>query len=91
VLGALESGDFYSSTGVELEEVERLERGLRLKISATGQTRFTTEFVGAGGKLLSRTSDNPAEYQLPPGEAYVRARVTDSNGLQAWVQPVFAR
>jgi hypothetical protein len=91
VLDALESGDFYSSTGVELEEVERLERGLRLKISEASQIRSTTEFLGADGKVLSRTFDNPAEYRLGPGEAYVRARVTDSNGNRAWVQPVFAR
>jgi hypothetical protein len=91
VLDALESGDFYSSTGVELEEVERMDRGLRLKLSEANQTRYTTEFVGAEGKVLSRTFDNPAEYRLKAGEAYVRATVTDSNGNQAWVQPVFAR
>lgn len=91
VTEALENGDFYASTGVELDEVERLGQGLRLKISEANQTRFTTEFIGADGKVLSRTFDNPAEYQLKPGEAYVRARVTDSNGNRAWVQPVFAR
>jgi hypothetical protein len=91
VMDALDSGDFYASTGVELAEVERLDKGLRLKISEASQIRFTTEFLGANGKLLSRTFDNPAEYVLKPGEAYVRARVTDSNGNRAWVQPVFAR
>jgi hypothetical protein len=91
VMDALDSGDFYASTGVELEEVERLDKGLRLKISEASHIRFTTEFLGANGKLLSRTFDNPAEYVLKPGEAYVRARVTDSNGNRAWVQPVFAR
>jgi hypothetical protein len=91
VMDALESGDFYASTGVELEEVERLDKGLRLKVSEASQIRFTTEFLGADGKLLSRTFENPAEYVLKPGEPYVRARVTDSNGNRAWVQPVFAR
>jgi hypothetical protein len=91
VLDALERGDFYASTGVELESVERLADGLRIKITEPRQIRFTTEFIGADGKLLSRTFDNPAEYRLKPGEAYVRARVSDSNGWRAWVQPVFAR
>lgn len=91
VLEALDRGDFYASTGVELEEVQRLADGLRLKIEAPQHIRFTTEFIGAGGKVLQRTFDNPAEYRLKPGEAYVRARVTDSNGWRAWVQPVFAR
>jgi hypothetical protein len=91
VLDALDSGDFYASTGVELEDVERLDNGLRIKIAEPRHIRFATEFLGAGGKLLSRTFDNPAEYRLKPGEAYVRARVSDSNGWRAWVQPVFAR
>jgi predicted metal-dependent phosphoesterase TrpH len=91
VLDALERGDFYASTGVELEEVERLDRGLRIKIAKPRTVRFTTDFIGADGKLLSRSFDNPAEYQLAAGDRYVRARVTDSNGRQAWVQPVFAR
>jgi hypothetical protein len=90
VLDALERGDFYASTGVELENVERLDSGLRIKITEPRHIRFTTEFIGADGKLLSRTFDNPAEYRLKPGDAYVRARVSDSNGWRAWVQPVFA-
>jgi hypothetical protein len=91
VLDALERGDFYASTGVELESVERLDKGLRIKIVEPRHIRFTTEFIGADGKLLSRSFDNPAEYRLQPGEPYVRARVSDSNGWRAWVQPVFAR
>jgi hypothetical protein len=91
VLEALDRGDFYASTGVELEEVERFADGLRIAIKVPEQIRFTTEFIGANGKVLERTFDNPAEYRLKPGEAYVRARVTDSNGWRAWVQPVFAR
>jgi len=91
VLEALERGDFYASTGVELGDLGRLDNGLRIGISEQRHVRYTTEFIGAGGKLLSRTSDNPAEYRLKPGEPYVRARVSDSNGWRAWVQPVFAR
>jgi hypothetical protein len=91
VLDALSRGDFYASTGVVLDDVERLDDGLRIKIDEPPQIRFTTEFIGAEGKLLARTFDNPAEYRLKPGERYVRARVSDSNGWRAWVQPVFAR
>jgi hypothetical protein len=91
VLDALQRGDFYASTGVVLEDVERLDDGLRIKIAEQPQIRFTTEFFGAEGKLLSKTFENPADYRLKPGDAYVRARVSDSNGWRAWVQPVFAR
>jgi predicted metal-dependent phosphoesterase TrpH len=91
ILAALQDGDFYATTGVVLEEVERLPDGLRIRAAGARDVRFATEFIGPEGRVLSRTFDNTAEYRLRPGERYVRARVTDSNGLRAWVQPVFAR
>ena len=91
VLNALERGEFYASTGVDLAEMERLPDGIRLRIAEQPFIRFTTEFVGASGKVLARSFETSAEYRLRPGDSYVRARVTDSNGNRAWVQPVFAR
>ncbi len=91
VLDALEAGEFYASTGVQLEEMERLPDGIRLRIAEQPFIRFTTEFIGANGKMLARRFETSAEYRLRPGDQYVRARVTDSNGNRAWLQPVFAR
>jgi hypothetical protein len=91
VLDALERGEFYASTGVELEEMERLNDGLRVRIAEKPFIRFTTEFIGANGKVLARSFEMSAEYKLRPGDSYVRARVTDSNGNRAWVQPVFSQ
>jgi hypothetical protein len=91
VLNALERGEFYASTGVNLAEMERLPDGIRLRIAEQPFIRFTTEFIGANGKVLARSFETSAEYRLRPGDQYVRARVTDSNGNRAWVQPVFAR
>ena len=90
VRAALENGDFYASTGVVLEDVERLPNGLRLRLPQTGTTRFTTEFIGASGEVLATSFAAAAEYRLHAGQPYVRAVVTDSNGWNAWVQPVFA-
>jgi hypothetical protein len=91
LMDALERGKFYASTGVVLDDVERLSDGLRLRLPDSSDTRFTTEFIGANGELLSRTLDATPEYRLGPGQPYVRALVTDSNGWHAWVQPVFAQ
>jgi hypothetical protein len=88
---AIGRGDFYASTGVELEDVTKLDNGLRIRIKQTSTFKYTTHFVGAGGKILATAIDQTAEYRLKPGERYVRARVTDSMGNMAWVQPVFAR
>ena len=91
VLDALNSGEFYASTGVELEALSRLPNGLRIKMREEDWIRYTVEFIGHGGKILKKTSDNPAEYFLQPGDQYVRARITASNFRRAWVQPVFGK
>ena len=99
ILEGIEKGRFYSSTGVVLDNVEWLADGLRIDIvppegdeeDEEDDTKYTTDFIGKGGKLLERSFDSPAAYTLKPGEAYVRAKVTSSRGEVAWVQPVFSR
>ncbi len=91
ILAALEAGDFYSSTGVELESLDAGASRLSLKIKERNNEKYAVRFVGKGGKTLAESFDNPAVYSLKPGEAYVRAQVLDSNGRRAWTQPVFAQ
>jgi hypothetical protein len=62
---------------------------LEVHIAPRGDFRFTTTFIGSGGRVLAVTGDNPAVYRLHGGEGYVRARVADSGGGVAWVQPAF--
>lgn len=90
LLEAIAAGDFYASTGVELKDVQRGNGRLALEIAPRGNTKYTVALIGAGGKMLGESVENTAEYRLKPGEPYVRARITDSNGLMAWTQPVFA-
>jgi hypothetical protein len=87
IVGSLESGMFYASTGIVLGDVRIEPRRMSIAIEGTGA--FQTEFVGAGGKVLLSTASNPAVYELSGDEAYVRARLSDAEGRQAWVQPVF--
>jgi hypothetical protein len=51
--------------------------------------KYTTEFIGADGKVLKTSFENPAAYTLAPADRYVRARVSSSGGETAWTQPVF--
>jgi hypothetical protein len=90
ILGAMEAGQFYASTGVELEDVAVGDGELRVRVKARGATRVRIQFVGEGGRVLRESAGPEASYRLG-GERYVRARVLDSNGRKAWVQPVFAR
>jgi len=90
ILGAIRRGDFYVSTGVALRELSMSPRGIRLVAEASGSDdrRFTTEWIGRGGRVLGIVRGKDASYQVRGDEGYVRARVTDSNGKRAWTQPL---
>ena len=89
VMQQLEAGQFYASTGVHLADVVTEEDRLEIHIAPRGDFRYSTTFIGSGGRVLSVSSENPAVYTLQGRERYVRAKVTDSRGDAAWVQPVF--
>lgn len=89
IMTSLEAGRFYASTGVELEDVVISPRSIEVRIRERGDYRYTTRFIGSGGRVLSESTDNPATHALGGGEEYVRAKVIDSAGAVAWVQPVF--
>lgn len=91
LMEALEAGRFYASNGVDLDDVLVAPRRLEVHITPRGDFRHTTTFIGSGGRVLATTTDNPAVYVPDGSEGYVRARVTDSMGYHAWIQPVFLR
>jgi hypothetical protein len=91
ILSSLRRGDFYSSTGIAFRELETNDREVRLVIQPVDQYDdrvFTTEFIGSGGKVLTTVHGRSAAYHIHGDEGYVRARVTDSNGRNAWTQAV---
>lgn len=90
LLGAIDAGCFYASTGVTIHAMSATRGELALDIEGQWDLAYRTTFIGTGGRILDvvdgveprfRTADAPA--------GYVRARVEDSDGLCAWVQPVF--
>jgi hypothetical protein len=89
VLDALERGDFYASNGVELEDYTVTDSAMTVKIREKSGAHFRTEFIGPNGRVLATTTANPASYTFRGDERYVRAKVTNSNGKSAWMQPVF--
>ncbi len=87
IIDALERGDFYASTGVELNDIQRTSTRLTVSIKPDSWSRYTTRFVGTDGRVLAETGTNPAVYDITGDEGYVRAVVLESNGKKAWVQP----
>ena len=88
VISALERGDFYASTGVELADVQRSAQRVAIRIKPDAWSRYTTRFIGKDGRVLAESAANPAVYDIKGDEGYVRAVVLESNGKKAWVQPV---
>ncbi|MDE0123999.1 MAG: CehA/McbA family metallohydrolase [Bryobacterales bacterium] len=89
ILAAVGRGEFYASTGVKLEAMRRGAGQLRVKIKQESDRQYRTVFVGKAGRVLARETGVEVSYRLQPGDGYVRATITDSNGRKAWVQPVF--
>jgi hypothetical protein len=89
ILEALERGDFYASTGVELGDLTINEREMTVSIKMDGSSKYRIQFIGKDGKVLQESISSPATYQFRGNELYVRAKVLESNGKIAWIQPVW--
>ncbi|MFQ5416898.1 MAG: histidinol-phosphatase [Myxococcota bacterium] len=86
IIAALESGDFYATTGVELDDLSRDGDRVELRIRSEAGVRYETEFVGtrrgaradAVGEVFAKSSGASARYDLRGDELYVRAKVVSS-------------
>ncbi len=88
LLESLERGDFYASTGVVLEDIVAGAADLTVKIKPEGTSKYRIQFIGGGGRILSEVGEPSGRYAFKGDEGYVRAKVIESNGRMAWVQPV---
>jgi predicted metal-dependent phosphoesterase TrpH len=85
---AMERGDFYASTGVELADYQVTTAAMTVTVRKTAFSKYRVLFIGKGGRVLKEVLDSPAVYEFRGGEGYVRAKVIESNGQVAWCQPV---
>jgi hypothetical protein len=74
---ALESGDFYASTGVVLDDVQAADGVYNLRIHPSSNMRYTY-FRGAKGRVPARSYELASSYRLPAGDS-------------AWTQPLLGR
>jgi hypothetical protein len=88
LLDALERGDFYASTGVTLRDYVATPQKISVDVQVTGTSKYRIQFIGSGGRLLSEIAAPQAAYEIKGTEGYVRARVLESNGKMAWLQPL---
>ena len=91
ILAAIERGDFYASTGVELADLSYDGKVLSVDIKEERWSKYTINFIGRGGRVLKTAKTEPATYKMTGREGYVRVKIIESNGKMAWTQPVFLK
>ena len=100
---AMNTGDFYASTGVELKDFAAGTKTYSLKIAAEKGVSYTTSFIALmkgeeQSRVVSTVVGTKATYKITGNEVFVRARV-DSDKVKenpfsegdhevAWLQPV---
>jgi len=89
IVEALERGDFYASTGVELSDYQVTAAAITIAIRQEPSSKYRVQFIGRNGQVLSEAISSPAVYEFKGNELYVRARILESNGRVAWTQPVW--
>jgi hypothetical protein len=100
---ALLAGEFYASSGVTLESVTSDKEGMKVRVAAQPDVKYTIRFIGTRaqgetGIVLQESTGPSAAYAFKNDELYVRATVVSSrrhpNGYSpedfesAWTQPV---
>ncbi|MEX1238404.1 MAG: histidinol-phosphatase [Cyclobacteriaceae bacterium] len=103
LISAMEKGNFYSTTGVILEEVEIALGALTIKVKEDPGVQYNIQFIGTTGqdqhtRILKQVSGTKASLELLDSYIFVRARITsdklkenpfqDGDYETAWTQPV---
>ena len=91
IVDGLATGEFYSSTGIVLTELEQSMESISLEIEPERDFIYTTTFSGKDGKMLAEEVGLSVSYSVVGDEGYVRATVRSSSGGKAWTQPVFVK
>lgn len=103
LIRAMEAGDFYSTTGVILDDIEIALDALTIRVKEETGVNYEIQFIGATAqdqttRVLKRVSGTEASIELLDSYTFVRATITSDkpkeNPFQegdyemAWTQPV---
>ncbi len=89
IVEALDRGEFYATTGVELADYQVSGSAIAITIKPVLSSKYRVQFIGRNGVVLGESIANPAVYTFKGDELYVRAKILESNGRVAWTQPVW--
>lgn len=85
LIEAMEKGDFYSTTGVTMKEINFDRETLSVAVQPENGVDYTIQFFGTknsnpseSGLLLKEIKGAVGEYVLDPDDMYVRAKIISS-------------
>src|SRR5690606_37705281 len=83
LIEAMEAGDFYASTGVELDDVDVRENTLHIDVKEEEGVTYEIQFIGATGQdqqttVLKTVSGSEATFPLDDSYVFVRAKIISS-------------
>ncbi|NND35283.1 MAG: histidinol-phosphatase, partial [Saprospiraceae bacterium] len=103
LIAALENGDFYASTGVELSAYQFSNNTITLDIKEKQGVNYTIEFIGclegeSDSRILHSVNGSSAHFMVDENYLFVRVKIMsdqvhpnpieDLNFEMAWTQPV---
>jgi hypothetical protein len=71
-----------------LDALDVTTKTMTVKVKPAASSKYRIQFIGRDGRVLTEVPDASATYAFTGSEGYVRAKVIESNGRLAWVQPV---
>lgn len=103
LIDAMEAGDFYASTGVNLKSIAFDDNELKIEVAPQEGITYKIEFIGAGendsdSRVLKSVEGVTASFEVTSEYLFVRAKITSSKIQtnpfmegdleRAWTQPV---
>ena len=103
LIEAMESGSFYSSSGIELKKIKHNNKRFVVEIEPNKGVDYEISFIGyrkgnSQVQVLKRVKGNSAKYIFNKNDLFVRAKISSDQiktnpyvigeTTQAWTQPV---
>ena len=92
ILKAMKKGDFYSSTGVELDTLQISKEKIHLKVKERPpkeKQKYTFRVINDSGFIFHESEGEELEISTEGMKKYCRVVIRSSEGTNAWIQPFF--
>ena len=103
IINAMEAGDFYASTGVELSKLDFNGNEISIEINSEKDVNYEIQFIGVRkgstkSEILKSSTATRASFEIPEDILFVRAKIisdklkknsySEGDTEVAWTQPV---